>query len=177
MKKLTSILLSLFIILSLSACGNQSNPPAENKTNPDASSNKDNTNNNTANNQNNTNNNAGTGTTGTAANYKDGTYDAMGDKWEHGQESAVVTIEKGKITKVDLKRLDTAGKEVNYDEWTGEKDATGKVRPNLKQFRLDMAKKIIDKQSTQIDDIAGATVSAKNWKVAAQRALDKAKGQ
>lgn len=168
MKKLTSFLLSLFIISSLTACANQSTPPAETKTNPDASSNKDTTSNTTNNNTNTSNNTSN-------VNYKDGTYEAEADKWEYGQESAVVTIEGGKITKVELKRLDTNGKEVNYDEWTGTKDATGKVKPNLKQFRIDMANKIIEKQSAEVDDIASATTSSKGWKTAVQRALDKAK--
>ncbi|MBU5592220.1 FMN-binding protein [Clostridium sp. MSJ-4] len=109
------------------------------------------------------------------AQYKDGTYKAEGDKWQFGQEDATVEIKDDKITSITLRRLDTNGKEVDYDQWQGQKDETGKVHPNLKQFRLDMAKKMIDKQSTDVDTISGATVSTKNWKAATQRALDEAK--
>ncbi|WP_127837434.1 FMN-binding protein [Clostridium prolinivorans] len=163
MKKLISFVLSFFVIISLSACGKQSNPPAETKTNPDVSSNKD------------IENKATTPDIETTDKYKDGTYEGIGDKWEHGQESAIVTIENGKIVKVDLKRLDTNGKEVNYEQWTGQKDASGKVYPNLKQYRIDLANKIIEKQSPDVDVISGATISSKNWKTAVERALDKAK--
>ncbi|WP_207648620.1 FMN-binding protein [Clostridium sp. N3C] len=107
-------------------------------------------------------------------NLKDGTYEATADPWDYGQESATVTIKDGKITDIVLKRLTKDGKEVNYDEWTGA-EVEGKVRPNLKQFREDMAKEMIEAQSYDVDTIATATVSTGNWKVAVQRALEKAK--
>ena len=106
--------------------------------------------------------------------YKDGTYTAKGEPWQFGQEEAVVTIKNGKISDINLKRLDKAGKELNYNEWTGE-TKNGKVYPNLKQYRVDMAKRMIDKQSYDVDTISGATVSSKNWKVAVQKALEEAK--
>lgn len=106
--------------------------------------------------------------------YKDGTYEGEGDKWEHGYENATVVVEGGKMKSITLRRLDKDGKEVNYDDWTGQtKD--GKVYPNLKQFRVDMANKMLEKQTSEVDTITGATVSTKNWKVAVQKALDKAK--
>jgi|GEM_PF-963321 len=115
----------------------------------------------------------GTGTgTGTPT-FKDGTYEAFGDKWQYGNENATVVISGGKITEVTLRRLTTEDKEVNYTEWTGA-EVGGQKRPNLKQFREDMAKEIIAKQSTDVSEIAGATVSVKNWKIAVQRALEKA---
>ena len=104
---------------------------------------------------------------------KNGTYEGKGDKWEYGDESATVIVSEGKISQVTLRRLDTAGEEVNYDEWTGEK-FEGQDRPNLKQFRQDLANAIIQKQSTAVDDITGATVSSKNWKIAVDRALEQA---
>jgi uncharacterized protein with FMN-binding domain len=104
---------------------------------------------------------------------KDGTYEGKGDKWQYGDESATVIVAEGKISQITLKRLTTEGQEVNYDEWTGA-EVNGKVQPNLKQFREDLSKAIIAKQSTAVDDIAGATVSSKNWKLAVDRALEQA---
>lgn len=155
MNKFITFMLCLFMTISLLACGQKTTPPAETKTNPESQAKKD--------------------TTGAAVTYKDGTYEGIGDKWKYGQESSVVIIEGGKIKSIVLKRLDTNGKEVNYDEWTGAKDASGNTRPNLKQFRGDMANKMLAKQSTDVDTIATATVSTANWKVATQRALDSAK--
>src|SRR5690606_30821238 len=100
----------------------------------------------------------------------DGTYYGEGEHWEHGYEAAEVTIEGGKITKIVLKRMTTDGQEVNYDEWTGEDG-----RPNLKQFREDMAKEMIEKQTYEVDTIATATTTSEGWKQAVKNALDKAK--
>lgn len=121
------------------------------------------------------NNNTGmaTGTGTDRGVLKNGTYEGKGDKWEFGDESATVIVSEGKMSQVTLRRLDTTGQEVNYDEWTGEK-VGDQVRPNLKQFRQDLANAIIQKQSTAVDDIAGATVSSKNWKIAVDRALEQA---
>lgn len=111
----------------------------------------------------------------TALAYKDGVYTAYSDKWKFGQESAVVTIKHGKMIYVTLKRLDTNGKEVNYNDWIGQKETNGSIKPNLKKYRVDMAKRILTNQTYQVDTIAGATVSTSGWKLAVQRALDKAK--
>lgn len=111
----------------------------------------------------------------TTAGYKDGTYTALDDKWKYGQESATITIKKGKMIYILLKRLDTTGKQVNYNDWTGKKQANGQIKPNLKKFRLDMAKRMLTNQTYQVDTISTATVSTGGWKVAVQRALEKAK--
>ena len=105
--------------------------------------------------------------------FNDGEYTAQGDKWEHGQEEATVLITEGRIAEVTLRRLDTSGNEVDYDEWTGE-EKDGRTYPNLKQIRIDMANEMVEKQTYDVDTVSGATVSAENWKVAAQRALDQA---
>jgi len=104
------------------------------------------------------------------ATYKDGTYTGEGEHREHGYEAAEVTIEGGKITKIVLKRMTADGEEVNYDEWTGEGD-----RPNLKQFREDMAEEMIEKQTYDVDVIATATQTSEGWKQAVKNALDQAK--
>jgi uncharacterized protein with FMN-binding domain len=172
MKNFISLALFMALLVSLIGCGQkqQTTPPAETKTNP-ASDTKNNTSNQTNTQNNETNNQTNTNTN--ATNYKDGTYDALGDPWEYGQESAVVTIKGGKMTTIDLKRLDKAGKEVNYEEWTGQ-TVNNQTRPNLKQFRIDMAKKMLESQATKIDTVAGATVTTANWKIAVDRALAKA---
>lgn len=154
MKKITAIILTVLIILTLGGCAardkkdenlkpgqNQGKSPGENQP--------------------------------IAVVYKDGTYTAEGDPWQYGKEDATVIIKGGKITDITLRRLDTNGKEVNYNDWTGQtKD--NKTYPNLKQYRVDMAKRMIDAQSSEVDTISGATVSTNNWKLAVRRALEKA---
>lgn len=102
--------------------------------------------------------------------YKDGTYYGEGEHREHGYEAAEVTIEDGKIVNIVLKRMTAEGEEVNYDEWTGENN-----RPNLKQIREDLAQKMIDKQTYEVDAIATATQSCEGWKEAVKNALEDAK--
>ncbi len=104
--------------------------------------------------------------------YKDGTYTGEGEKREFGYEAAEVTIEDGKIVGIVLKRMTPEGEEVDYDEWTGE-GADGK--PNLKQFREDLAEEMVANQSYEVDAIATATETSEGWKQAVKEALDKAK--
>lgn len=106
--------------------------------------------------------------------YKDGTYDGAGDAWDYGMENATVVVDDSKIVSITLRRLDKDGKEVNYDLFAGQ-TTDGKVYPNLKQFRTDMAEQMIDRQTYDVDTISGATTSTKNWKLAVQRALEKAR--
>jgi len=100
--------------------------------------------------------------------YEDGTYNAEGDPWEYGIESATVVIKDGKIESIELKRLDTEGNEINYEEL----QANG--GPELLQSKENMANKMNEKQSSMVDNISGATVSADNWKLAVKRALEQA---
>ncbi len=106
--------------------------------------------------------------------YKNGVHEAYGDKWKYGSEQAVVTIEDDKIKNIDLKRLDANGNEVDYDMWAGQ-EVDGKIFPNLKEYRISMKDEMIEKQTYEVDSIAGATVTTDNWKIAVQRALKKAK--
>lgn len=110
------------------------------------------------------------------AQWNDGTYRARGDRWLFGNENATIVISKGRIVDVTLRKFTPEEQEVNYEEWTG-KEVQGKIRPNLKQYKEDLAQKIIDKQSTDVNDIAGATVSSKNWRLAVKRALEQAKAK
>ncbi len=106
--------------------------------------------------------------------YKDGTYEGVADPWEHGAENATVEIADGKIKSIILRRLDTDGKEVDYENWKGE-EIEGKVYPNLKQYRIDLADAMVKKQSYDVDIISGATTSCNNWKISVQKALETAK--
>lgn len=102
--------------------------------------------------------------------YKDGVYTGEGEKREYGYELAEVTIEDGEIADIVLKRMTADDEEVDYDEWTGEDD-----KPNLKQFKDDMAEDMLSEQSYDVDVIATATETSEGWKDAVKEALDKAK--
>lgn len=104
-----------------------------------------------------------------SAAYKDGTYDVTHKSVKFGYEEAIIKIKSGKLQSVVLKRLDDKKVEVNYATWNGTKF------PNLKKFRLDLAKAMIAKQSSSVDAITGATDSSKGWMSTAKEALAKAK--
>jgi uncharacterized protein with FMN-binding domain len=103
--------------------------------------------------------------------YIDGVYGSMYQNKQTGFEEAIVTIQDGKIQHVELKKLDDNKNEVNYEEWDGTKWG----HPNLKQYKVDLAKAMIAKQSSEVDVIAGATWSSNGWKAAAANALKNAK--
>ncbi|MFP4698016.1 MAG: FMN-binding protein [Eubacteriales bacterium] len=107
--------------------------------------------------------------------YVDGTYTAEGDPWDHGNEDASVVIEDGKITDITLRRLDTDGNDVT-ENYTGQEE-DGKQYPDLMQAREDMIDDMLDEQTYNVDTIAGATITADNWKLAVQRALEGASGE
>lgn len=102
--------------------------------------------------------------------YKDGTYIGKSQEREFGYEEAEVTIVDGEITDIVLKRMTPEGEEVDYDEWTGADD-----KPNLAQFRKDLAEAMLEKQSHDVDTIATATESTQGWKEAVKDALDQAR--
>lgn len=106
------------------------------------------------------------------AELKDGTYEAKSDMTDYGYEKALVTVKDGKISEVQLMRMNPDDSEVDYDEWDGTA-ADGK--PNLKEAKDLVAKQIVEKQSTEVDNITGATSSIDNWKVVVDKALEQAK--
>lgn len=106
------------------------------------------------------------------ATYKDGTYVGESEKREFGYEVAEVTIKDDKIEDIVLKRLTPDGEEVDYEEWTGE---GSDEKPNLKQFRKDVAKEMLEKQSYEVDNISTATQTVEGWKQAVKKALEQAK--
>ena len=103
-------------------------------------------------------------------NYKDGTYIGQSEKREFGYEEAEVTVADGKIEDIVLKRMTPEGDEVDYDDWTGETD-----KPNLKQFKEDVAEDMLEKQTYEVDTIATATETVTGWKEAVKNALEQAK--
>ena len=102
--------------------------------------------------------------------YKDGTYIGQSEKREFGYEEAEVTVADGKIEDIVLKRMTPEGDEVDYDDWTGETD-----KPNLKQFKEDVAEDMLEKQTYEVDTIATATETVTGWKEAVKNALEQAK--
>lgn len=105
--------------------------------------------------------------------YKDGTYTEEGDIWKYGNENATVIIKNGRIIGITLRKLDNIGKEVNYEEWASE-NIKGNIKPNLKKYRFEIAQKMLEKQTYNVEAVSGATISSENWKKAVQKALDKA---
>lgn len=155
MKKTTCIILSTFLIISLSSCGTKTTPP------PTAPAPSPTTNNATT--------GGNTSSSGKTITYKDGVYDVKHKSTKPGYEEAVVTIKGGKIQSIELKRLDGNQKEVNYNDWDGTKEY-----PNLKKDRLDLANAMVTKQSSDVNVISGATQSSNGWKAAVADALSKA---
>jgi uncharacterized protein with FMN-binding domain len=160
MKKISSIILSTFLIFSLSSCGTKTNPPSNTGTNNPTPSTTGN----------NITSGGNTSSNGKTITYKDGVYDVKHKSTKPGFEEAVVTIKSGKIQSIELKRLDDNQKEVNYNDWDGTKNGY----PNLKQDRMDLANAMLSKQSSDVNVISGATQSSNGWKAAVASALSKA---
>lgn len=185
MKKIFALVITLGLVLSMAAC-NKAGTPGPSTTSPSPTvktptTSSPSTSTSTSSAQTSPGKSSPSSSTATpsksaqAGSYKDGTYSAKGDAWENGQEEAMVTVKNGKISDVSLKRLTKDGKaEVDYSLFDG-KVHNGKQYPNLKEFKETMAKNMVQKQSAQVDTIASATTTTKNWTIAAQRALDKAK--
>ncbi len=165
MKKLAALLMAVIMALGISACSRNKGTTNQGNTNGTGTTGNGTTNGTTGNGTSNGNN--------TTGKYKDGTYTGKGDTWEHGSEEAIVEIKGGKISSINLRRLDKEGKEVDYEAWQGQ-EVNGKTYPNLKKYRMDMANMMIEKQSANVDTISGATVSTLNWKIATERALEQA---
>ncbi|MEG0775387.1 FMN-binding protein [Clostridium sp.] len=171
-KKLSTYVLVTMFSFTLMGCSANTNPSTDSKNN-NASKEINDVANASMEGTNKTSNNNESNSTDTNTNdgYKDGVYGSMVESTKSGFEEAVVTIKDGKIQNVELKRLDKKNKEVNYEQW----DGTKWDHPNLKQYRVDLAKAMMNKQSSEVDIISGATESSNGWKTAASEALLKAK--
>lgn len=177
MKRIFAVILVIAVILSITACSNKKEPGESTVTKSDASKSPSKASQTPAtkspSSQSPSSKSPSSKSPESVLKFKDGTYDEKGDPWAQGQEEAIVIVKDGKISSVTLMRLDKSGKEVDYNMFDG-KEHDGKVYPNLKEFRETMAKKIVEIQSSQVETISGATVTSGNWKVAVQKALDKA---
>jgi len=106
--------------------------------------------------------------------YRDGVYKGEGSTWKYGKEDATLVINDGRITSVVLRKLDVDGNEVDYDDWVGQ-EINGNIIPDLKEHRLEMARRILDAQTYNVAPIEGAGLSCESWKLAVKRALEKAR--
>lgn len=99
--------------------------------------------------------------------YKDGVYVAYGDAYSKGTEGAKVTIKDGKVADVELMR--TSPKLIDRD-----------VRLNysgLWQAYEPMTASLLGKtreQAADVDVVSGATRSGNGWKLAVDRAFERA---
>lgn len=133
--------------------------------------------------------------------YKDGTFTGSGNKTANGNEVAAVTIKGGRITNITLRRIDRNGKEIPITNMTGTTPGTTRtttgttpgtagttsgttVSPtttagtvNYYDIRNTLMNSMMKAQSYNVNitvPSAAAPVIA-NWKLAARRALDKAR--
>lgn len=160
MRRFFCTLLSLVLLFSLTSCGAKKNTEKPETNKQQIYSQRRNNNAKGANERN--------------VEYIDGVYEGEGNVWKYGKEEATVVIREGRITCIVLRKLDANGKEVNYDEWTGE-EINGTIRPNLKEYRLILAERMLEAQTYDVPPIEGAGVSSESWKLAVKRALQKAK--
>ncbi|MGI6128511.1 MAG: FMN-binding protein [bacterium] len=100
------------------------------------------------------------------ATYNDGTYQGTSDVDDHGYSVAVVTINKGKISKVGLSEIIELGVEKDFSSY--------KYEPSVKANK-EMGQRFVETNSAEVDDFSGATISSMNYKQAVARALEKAK--
>ncbi|MEJ5228629.1 MAG: FMN-binding protein [Pseudothermotoga sp.] len=112
--------------------------------------------------------------------YFNGTFMGVSDSGPFGMGIAWVTIEDDKIVKVELTEAIPElkdGKPV-YDEANRQvltlKPAEYPYFP-YHQAKEEIARRIVEKQTTQVDAYTGATVSSKQWVQAVERALESAR--
>lgn len=175
MKKLSASILAVALILTLAGCksntSSSSGAPSSALSSPAGSTLSSASSAGSAGSTSGAVSSSGSSATSGAVSYKDGTYDVKHKSLNPGYEEAVVTIKDGKIQNIELKRLDQNQKEIDYNKWDGTNDGY----PNLKKYRVDLAKAMLDKQSTNVESISGATKSSVGWKTAVDQALAKAK--
>ncbi|HEX2937813.1 MAG TPA: FMN-binding protein [Ruminiclostridium sp.] len=94
--------------------------------------------------------------TNTSSAYKDGTYEGSGQGFRGGTTVVSVTVKNGKITDVTV-------------------NSTDDDMPFFNRASSTVIQSIIDKQSTQVDAVSGATFSSNGIMSAVADALSKAK--
>ena len=98
-------------------------------------------------------------------NFKDGTYKATAQNASHGWTDFLeVTVENGKITKVDFDALDEDGnRKSESEEYEAQmKEYGSEIGPM--EFYPEYEKKVVAEQSADVDAVAGATTSGKMLK-------------
>lgn len=114
------------------------------------------------------------------AKYFNGTFMGMSDPTNYGWGLAWVTVENDKIVNVILDEVTPQLKDGRpvYDAANRQvftlKTSEYPYFP-YHEAKQEIAKRILEKQSYQVDAYTGATVSSKQWAKAVERALDWAK--
>ncbi|GAA0078927.1 hypothetical protein UT300005_33060 [Clostridium sp. CTA-5] len=106
--------------------------------------------------------------------YNDGIFIGKGDNYSYGYDDATISIDEGKMVDLTLRHFDQSGKEINYEDWTG-KEVNGITNPNLQKYRGDIIQEVLERQSGEVDIIQEIPEISSNWKLAINRALEKAK--
>ncbi|HHY10262.1 MAG TPA: FMN-binding protein [Firmicutes bacterium] len=101
--------------------------------------------------------------------YQDGTFSGVSD---NKNIEVAVTVKDNKITAVDIVEFDDAGnqKDINVYQICVE----GGTAPLLAEAHPTLAKRIIDKNSWDVDVFSGATSSSNSIREAAKAALQTA---
>ncbi|MTI65796.1 MAG: FMN-binding protein [Firmicutes bacterium] len=112
-----------------------------------------------------------------AANYEDGSYKAVYDRFDsHGWKSFVnITVKDGKISDVEFDYKNREGKLKTKNE--GYKNAMeGKSGTYPEKYTKELEEQLVASQSVEdVDVVTGATHSSHNFKVLANKALEHAK--
>lgn len=98
--------------------------------------------------------------------YNNGTYKGIGQADAHGYAVAEVTVDKDKITAVNLSEVTELAVDKDYNTYP---------YPKAKEANTEMAKKFVGKSDANVDTVAQATSSSKKYIEAVSFALEKAK--
>lgn len=98
--------------------------------------------------------------------YTDGTYEAFSQATDKGFGWARVTVQRNKITAVDLK---------TFDGRAQEKDLETYPWPETRQATEIMPQRFVDRNTWNVDIVARATGTSEQYKEAVRLALEKAR--
>ena len=106
---------------------------------------------------------------------KDGYYTAMAEKYAHGwKEFVTITVRSGKMISVEYNAVNESGFVKSWDNayMNTMKNIEG-TYPN--EYTRNYAAQFLEKQSSNIDALAGATSSAGSFKKLADAVLEQAR--